>query len=555
MPKFDLFTDARSNVPFTAFANETRTLFAFENRNFNISVIDGNTDDELAILPRVEQGIKSLHFSPYGSTLAIDYGKNVQLWNIDSREEIANIQIQSTTNSKREYRLCFSKDGKKLAVRNSQQISVWNIDAHETIATFLNKKGGLWKYLLSADGTLLVTVDHQGSVDLWSVITGKHIHTLTTGYTNRFSRLTYANDSKTIAGTSGSKVNFWDTNTGANIKQFQSPDESGDTNKHVTVERTNASVPWVYGTDIISVAFSKDNSILYTYHTSRKIVVWNIDTENNKLFLPIAGLSTVTSIPIYANPLSKDIITVPLPQTSNNYHLTTTFFNDPAVYKPENTFSQNGELLVSKNKDNNIEVWRIPTQEKLYTLPRQHPNEDYAYIFTFSPNSETLVVCERLEIHLCKAHTGKPIATFNVRKKKPNVLDKKKSLFGSKPKEQKIKTIALAQNGNKYLAASQDKYIYLWDVQKQKLILTIKGHSDEVNQLVFTNDGTVLASGDVGGKIHLWEIPSGRSLTTFKPYTSPITELVFSPDGKTLASTNLYSRFAGTILLWDVPAK
>ena len=55
--------------------------------------------------------------------------------------------------------------------------------------------------------------------------------------------------------------------------------------------------------------------------------------------------------------------------------------------------------------------------------------------------------------------------------------------------------------------------------------------------------------------IRMWLLPAGHKLATLKPYVSPVKELVFAPDGKTLASTNLYSRFAGTILLWDVPPK
>ena len=129
------------------------------------------------------------------------------------------------------------------------------------------------------------------------------------------------------------------------------------------------------------------------------------------------------------------------------------------------------------------------------------------------------------------------------------------ALFGMKRFDMPVGAVALGRAGEHLVgAASAGKTIYVWDVATRKSF-TLEGHTSEVCQLAFSPDANFLASGDIDGTIHLWLLFAGHelALATFKPYASPVKALVFAPDGKTLASTNLHSRFAGTILLWDVP--
>ena len=162
---------------------------------------------------------------------------------------------------------------------------------------------------------------------------------------------------------------------------------------------------------------------------------------------------------------------------------------------------------------------------------------------------------EGTDVHLSHTDTGQTFAIFSVSQEKPNVTDKLQGLFSTQDSDVSVGAVALARAGKlPAVAASGGKTIYVWNIAKREPI-TLKEHTSEVCKLAFTPDGTVLASGDVDGTIHLWALPEGHKLATFKPYVSPVSQLVFSPDGKTLASTNLHSRFAGTILLWDVPPK
>ncbi len=559
LPKFNPLIDADMSVPFQGFTNGSRVLFAYENKENQTIVKDGNIDKEIVTIPSTGQEKRDFVFSADGKRLAIAYDRSVHFWDIgiDSGNQKATFPIHIANFSGNPSILSFSKDGRILAAAGVRGITVWNVETRSHITTFLNVKGGLWEFVLSADGSTVVTMDHEGAVDFWSVSNDKHERTLTTGYTGRFTGLTFAHDGKTVATTARGKIYLWNTDTGTEKLHLQVPMYSAIKNIYSEWHSRGAVVPAERGSDIISLAFSKNNETLNTFNISGKIGSLDVNTGEYRISNILAGVDTVKSLPVYSNLLAKGIITNPLPRTSNIYHLYVTSFENTSVFIPEATFSSNGELLASKNREGAVEVWDLTIPRRLYTLAVQNPNvrSNPAIITEFAEDGDVLVIREGQDIHLSDVNSGETLAKYRVPEKKPNIIDNFMSMFGDDPVIQKIDTVALAQGEKTILAANEDETIYLWDIMTRERILTIKGHADAVCKLAFTIGGTILASGDVGGVIHLWKIPTGEKLATFKPYTSPITQLVFSPDGRTLASTNLHSHFAGSILLWNVPTE
>lgn len=560
LPKFHSFKDLRFGVKVKAFANSSRVIFAFENRDGTISVKDGRTNREIATLPKPKSEVRAFSFTPDGKVLGAATARNVYLWDLETGKQVLTFPKRVANFYGNPSILAFSKDGETLAIAGLDDIEIWNMDTHSRVATLKNADGGLWEFVLSADGTTVITMNHHGIVDLWSATTGKHERTLTTGYTNRFTTLAFTHDGKIIASSTGSKVHLWHTDTGTEKFRIQLPQHTEKANRQIE-PNLRAAVPMERGSEIIGLAFSEYNTpftalgyttTLAAFTVSGKVEMWDVVAEEYD-----AGY-TLPEMPrrVTYNPLTKDLATVPLPRTSAVYHIHATSFENSVPALHAAAFSPNGEKLVVKNRDSIMEITDALTGRRLCTLPDQIPNQSPALTFTlaFTQDSEVLAIGEGTDVHLSNTDTGETFATFSVPKKKLNLMDKLLELFDPHRFDTPIRAVAVARvRKSTIVAANAGNTIYVSYITQRQPVLELKGHANEVCKLAFSPDASFLASGDIGGTIHLWLLPAGHKLATLQPYASPVKDLVFSPDGKTLASTNLHSRFAGTILLWDVP--
>ena len=111
-----------------------------------------------------------------------------------------------------------------------------------------------------------------------------------------------------------------------------------------------------------------------------------------------------------------------------------------------------------------------------------------------------------------------------------------------------VTSVAFSPDGRTLASGSNDRTIKLWDVQKQREIATLTGHSYPVNSVAFSPDGRTLASGSNDKKIKLWDVRSQREIATLTGHRWWVNSVAFSPDGRTLASGSEDKK----IKLWDV---
>lgn len=454
-----------------------------------IELWDVDTGEQLALFPfgtRIE-------FSGDGKTLAITEYSESAIWDIATRNKIVAFP--------RAANIRFSGDGKTLAIIEKDGYKMWDIATHSEIAT--HNSIVEWfevfpeRFLLSEDGSILITADESGTVALWETKHTKQLSAITTGYTKPFSALTFAPDGKTLASSDNIvNLQLWDTDRRS---------------KQQTIKTGHKSLQ--------GLAFTTNNVTLTAFVGRDTIQQWDITTR-------------------------KQTAEYNFPNTSTT--IAASWFDDGTSFELKAlAFTPNGEKLVIRNAGTSTtEIWNIATDRppqrltgvaSLWGPISLTPDGRVLATQSNSPNAADL----------WNTHTSEQIATLKASK---NWIDKLSTWFHSSM----IYALGFAPDGKTLAVGTANKEIQLWNITTHQRVGTLKAHKHVVCELVFSPDNTILASGDTGGEIHLWKLPIGNHLATYEGHKSYVRTLAFAPDGKTLASISGHD---GTIFLWDIPSK
>ena len=123
-----------------------------------------------------------------------------------------------------------------------------------------------------------------------------------------------------------------------------------------------------------------------------------------------------------------------------------------------------------------------------------------------------------------------------------------------------VNDVVISPDGKLFFTAggtsepNTSKVIKVWDMKTKKLLRTFKGHSLGVISLAITPDGKTLVSGSYDKTIIFWDVDKGIRKRTLTGHTSPVRSIAVSPDGKTLASGggSLKDDSDKTVKLWNI---
>ena len=79
-----------------------------------------------------------------------------------------------------------------------------------------------------------------------------------------------------------------------------------------------------------------------------------------------------------------------------------------------------------------------------------------------------------------------------------------------------VKALTFSLNGKLLASGSDDLTVKIWDIQADKVLWTLQGHSITLSSLSFSSDAENLASCSEDGVIKIWSVKSGECLKTFK---------------------------------------
>jgi len=222
--------------------------------------------------------------------------------------------------------------------------------------------------------------------------------------------------------------------------------------------------------------------------------------------------------------------------------------NEEDIFTQQLSYSHDGKYFVQIDT-HHLRIWETKDWKLLHTLHFKNPTNvfDYLDAFSISPDSKTIAtVTSRYVVKLWNIETGLP-------------LDKKKQFMiiplMSKPllskEAYRYAKIQFSPDGTKLAIITGDTIsskMYLWDLEQEKILYTIKDSVGGMHGLSFSPDGKYIATSSFAPQVVLWDAVSGEKLKILDNTGNfPYNDVQYAPDGKILAAC-----VEGQIKIWEM---
>src|SRR5262249_52266982 len=109
--------------------------------------------------------------------------------------------------------------------------------------------------------------------------------------------------------------------------------------------------------------------------------------------------------------------------------------------------------------------------------------------------------------------------------------------------------VKFSPNGERVLVGTGGGEGYLWDIQGEKEVQSLRGHQGAVYGGAFSPHGQRALSGGGDKTRPVWDLEMGKELACFRQLNGPVTNVIFSPDGRFAACAD----DAGNVRQWRLP--
>ncbi|MGD9144483.1 MAG: protein kinase [Anaerolineae bacterium] len=416
----------------------------------------------------------------------------------------------------------------------------------EEILTLSGHTGPVLSVVFDPDGTRLATTSLDGTVRVWDAATGQELLALS-GHTGPVQGIAFSPDGMLLAtGGEDGAVKVWSLSSGA--------DPAGE-------ELLTLSA---HAGPVYAVAYSPDGTRLATVGADGTARVW--DATSGEELLTLSGHSgpvrdvafspdgtrlattgadekvKVWSLGSGAIPSAGSFQDMLRASAAGQELLTLSGHTGPVHGI---TFSPDGTRLATASEDRTGRVWDVSADQE---LPALFGHVGTVWDAAFSPDGTRLATAgeDRTARVWSLASSADPSTDLGTGALGQEVL----TLSGH---SQDVNFVAFSPDGTRLATASYDGTAKVWSLASStaapgEALLTLSGHTGWVMCVAFSPDGTRLATTSADGTARVWDAASGDELITLPGHTGLVYAVAFSPDGTRLATAS----YDGTARVWSL---
>lgn len=300
--------------------------------------------------------------------------------------------------------------------------------------SFIDVKGWVTAFTVSADGEWVAAGDTSGSISIWNISDGSEIARLQND-SKPIKSLDFSPDkSMLVSNAVGKTARLWDLGQKRQLFSLES-----------------------HGLNISRVLFSPDGDTIITGGEDFKILVWDVHSGS-----VIRKYTAATKI------------------------------NDLSL-------SSDGNFLAAALNNATLEIWDLDNQSLINTI--RDPEIVFPYSFVqFLPSNQLILSGSEDGI----------VRVWNIQASDMLWQTSYQDASGRTLKSPAIKSIAVSNNGTKFLTLFQDEHVELWNLLNQTLESSTSLTSKPIQRVVISPDDKTIAYQGGDAFVEIWSFPEAK---------------------------------------------